>query len=272
MCSTLRSLHNCRSNANPFRTVVSRMRQQWKRAIIVGASSGIGEAIACELARMGVATAIIGRRSDRLQRVAETASTLGAPCIPYVHDVTHFDEVPELFQRITHDLRGLDIIIYSAGIMPKVAPDEYSFAKDKAIIEVNTLGAMAWLNEAAKRFRNTGSGTIVGISSIAGERGRRAIPAYYTSKAGLSTYLESLRNRLSQYGVRVTTIKPGFVQTAMLDGLTPPLGAVSAEEAARQTLSAARKGAVVKYVGPKWRLISMIVHLLPSFIFRRLNF
>lgn len=255
------------------------MQTKWKSAIVVGASSGIGEEIVYELARRGVSVALLGRRTEELERVAKAASGIGLGVegrglrfLTYTHDVTNYSEIPELFQRITKELGGLDLIIYNSGIMPKVGADEYDFAKDKAMIEVNVLGAVAWLNEAAQRFQNTRSGAIVGISSIAGERGRRGIPAYYTSKAAFSTYLESLRNRLSQYGVNVTTIKPGVIDTPMTRGIKTAVAGYPAADAAKQIVDAAASRAIVKYVPGKFRIISMILHMIPSFIFRRLNF
>lgn len=247
----------------------------WKHAVVVGASSGIGAAVAAELAKLGVSVALVARRKDELEGTAASikgSASNGQKILTYVHDVTNYAEAPELLQRIASDLGGLELIIYSAGVMPEVAPKEYNFGKDKAMIDVNVLGAMAWLNEAAMRFQNLGYGSIVGISSIAGERGRRGVPAYYTSKAALSTYLESLRNRLSQYGVKVTTIKPGFVRTVMTAKQPNGLWIISPEEAAEQIVKAARRGAIVKYVPWKWRMVSFALHLLPSFIFRRLNF
>jgi short-subunit dehydrogenase len=260
------------------------MSKKWKHAIVVGASSGIGEAIVYELAKQGVSVGLIARRSEELERVAAHAKKIsGENREPltlshesrfptFVHDVTHYSEVPALFQEITKQLGGLDLIIYNSGIMPFVAKDEYNFEKDKSIIETNLLGAFAWLNEAAMRFQNAGCGTIVGISSIAGERGRRGMPAYITSKAALSTYLESLRNRLSQHGVSVVTIKPGVIDTAMAKDSPNKLWIYSPEDAAKEIIGAARRGVVVKYVPWKWRIISFILHCLPSFIFRRLNF
>lgn len=251
------------------------MSRRWKHAVVVGASSGIGEAVAVELAKQGVSVALVARRKDELEQAAQRVQGSGVggqKTLTYVHDVTNYSEVPELFQRIASDLGGLELIVYSAGVMPEVAPKEYNFAKDRAMIDVNVLGAIAWLNEAAMRFQNLGTGSIVGISSIAGERGRRGTPAYYTSKAAFSTYLESLRNRLSQYGVKVTTIKPGLVRTIMTAKQPDGLWMISPEEAAVQIVKAARRGAIVKYVPWKWRMVSFVLHLLPSFIFRRLNF
>jgi short-subunit dehydrogenase len=192
---------------------------------------------------------------------------------PYVHDVTNVDEVPALFERIERDMGPVDGLIYAAGVMPKIEESEYAFEKDRAMVTVNLLGAMAWMNQAAARFEAARAGTILGISSIAGERGRRGNPAYCTTKAALTTYLESLRNRCSRYGVNVVTIKPGFVDTAMTRGMKGLFWLISAEKAAKQSLALARKGkSGAAFVPSRWALVAFIVRSLPSFIFRKLNF
>jgi len=191
----------------------------------------------------------------------------------YEADVRNFDgngEVALLFQRITHDLGGLDLIIYAAGILPAIDEHEYNFEKDRATLETNLLGAVAWLNEAATRFEQVHGGTIVGISSVAGERGRRGSPAYGASKAGFSSYLESLRNRLSRYGVRVVTIKPGFIDTEMTRGKPGLFWLISAQDAATYILRAAERGTGTAYIPARWRLVTGLLKMIPSFIFRHL--
>jgi NAD(P)-dependent dehydrogenase (short-subunit alcohol dehydrogenase family) len=141
------------------------------------------------------------------------------------------------------------------------------------MVEVNLLGAVAWLDLAAPYFEAQRSGTIVGISSIAGERGRRGNPVYCTSKAALTTFLESLRNRLSRYGVNVVTIKPGFVETAMTRGKQGLFWLISPAEAAEQVLALARRGSSASgFVPRRWGLVAWVVRNLPSFVFRKLNF
>lgn len=246
------------------------MKAALSRVVVVGASSGIGEAMARQLARGGADVAIVARRESELTRLAgERPGKLH----PYQHDVTNVDEVPALFERIERDLGKIDGLIYAAGVMPKVDESEYSFDKDRAMVSVNLLGAMAWMNQAAARFEEAQAGTILGISSIAGERGRRGNPGYCTSKAALTTYLESLRNRCSRYGVNVVTIKPGFVDTAMTRGLKGLFWLISAERAAEISLAVARRGSSsAAFVPSRWALVAFIVRSLPSFIFRKLNF
>lgn len=245
------------------------MPAPWQRALIVGASSGIGAALARQLAAQGVRVALVARRAAEL---AAVAAECAGQAQTYPHDVTHYDEVPGLFQQICRDLGGLDLVIYAAGIYASIGADEYDFAKDRAIVEVNLIGAIAWLNEVAVRFTRAGAGTLVGISSVAGDRGRRGNPAYHAAKAGLTTYLEALRNRLGRHGVAVVTVKPGPVDTAMTQELAQKPLMISAEEAARGTLAAARRGATNAYVPAVWRPIMFAVRGLPSAIMRRLNF
>ena len=240
------------------------------KALVIGASSGIGEAIAKQLAQSGAQVAIVARRASELERVAAQVPNQ-MRCYP--HDVAKVEEVPALFARIVEDLGGLDTIIYAAGVMPTLEEGEYHFEKDHLMMQVNVLGAMAWINPAAAHFEAARSGNIVGISSIAGERGRRGNPVYCTSKAALSTYLEALRNRCSRYGVNVVTIKPGFVDTPMTQGLKGLFWLISAEEAARQTIKIIQRGnSANAFVPTRWAAVALAVRVMPSFIFRRLNF
>ncbi len=248
----------------------------WKRALVIGASSGIGKALAEQLLNEGGSVAMISRRREAMEELRITNYELRkddasrGQAFVYEHDVTDYAKTEALFQQITGDLGGLDLVIYNSGIMYSSEENEFDFAKDREVIEVNVIAAFAWLGEVAKRFQQTKSGTIVGISSVAGDRGRRGNPAYGTSKAALTTYLESLRNRLSKHGVKVVTIKPGFVDTGMTRGKPGLFWLISAEEAAKQILDAARKGKSTAYVPGRWRYVSMIIKHIPSFIFKHL--
>ena len=247
------------------------------RAIVIGASSGIGAALVQELVSQGYSVAALARREAKLKELCAEINTAVSPtqsslALPYTHNAADFAEIPGLFQQIVSDLGGLDLIVYVAGIQPAVSLNEYSFAKDKAMMEVNVLGAMAWLNEAAARFARTGSGHIVGISSIAGDRGRIGAPGYNSSKAALNTYLESLRNRLSRHGVVVTTIKPGFVDTVLLENAAKTFWVISAKEAAAKITKAIKRKRQTVYVPARWGVVGLIIRHIPSFVFRRMSF
>ncbi len=237
-----------------------------KRALVVGASSGIGREISRQLIQSGWTVAAVARRKDKLQTLADE---FPGQLQPVVHDVQETDAIPEVFAKICHNLGGLDLVIYAAGVMPPVGPHEFDTEKDLEIVQTNLIGAIAWLNEAASRFDKTGHGTIVGIGSVAGDRGRSGQPVYNTSKAALATYLEALRNRLAKRGVKVTTIKPGPVQTEMTQHLGLK-GAMTASEAARRTLILADRGGE-HYLSAKHRFAFFIIKRIPSPIFRRLS-
>jgi short-subunit dehydrogenase len=244
------------------------------KAIVVGSSSGIGAALAKILAERGYYVALVARRENRLRALSEDInSDVGdaARTCYYTHDVTDYGSVPSLFQEITNALGGLDLVVYSAGVQPSMSSSEYNFEKDKLMVDVNIIGAMAWLGQAAARFEKAGEGHIVGISSIAGDRGRRLNPGYNTSKAALDTYLEALRNRLARYGVAVTTIKPGFVDTALLDNAPRTMWVLSPEEAAVKIYKAISHRKQTAYVPGRWRFVALIIKYMPSVIFRRLN-
>ncbi len=248
------------------------MEQIWQRAIVVGASSGIGEAIAKRLARDGATVALVARRQSELERVAREIAQAGGRAVPFAHDVLDADAAGPLFDRIVAELGGVDAVVYASGVLHDFAEGEWSFQKERETVEVNLVGAMAWLNPAAARFQAQEAGTIIGISSIAGERGRRGNPSYAASKAALTTYLEALRNRLGRYGVRVVTVKPGYIDTAMTRGKPGLFWLVSADQAADRTLALARRGPVQAFVPARWGLVAFVLKLIPSFIFRRLNF
>lgn len=249
------------------------MAVQWKTAIVVGASSGIGADIARQLASQGCLVALVSRREAELKQLAaEIEQSCGSGLARiYVHDVTCYEAVPALFQQICRDLGGLDVIFYTAGVMPRIRPDEYDFEKDRLTVEVNLLGAIAWLNEAAQRFAAGNGGTIVGISSPSADRGRRGFPVYGATKAALDNYLESLRNRLAPHGVRVVTIKPGPVDTPMTKGMDKLPMLISSRSAAQQIIRAVAVGKQLAYVPWKWRPIMFLIRNIPSFLFKKMK-
>ncbi len=243
-----------------------------KRAIVIGASSGIGAAIVQELAQQGYKVAAVARREVLLKELCADLNKKGLKALYFPHNVTDYGEIPHLFQTITRELGGLELMVYAAGVQPAVGLNEYDFGKDKMMIEVNLLGAMAWLNETAVRFERAEQGHIVGIGSIAGDRGRVGAPGYNTSKAALATYLEALRNRLASHNITVTTIKPGFVDTILLENASKTFWVISPQKAAQIIVKAVHKKKQTVYVPARWGLVGFIIRLIPSFIFRRMKF
>jgi short-subunit dehydrogenase len=239
-----------------------------RTALIVGASSGVGAALARRLAREGYALGLVARRIDRLQAFCAESTT---PAFAYQHDVINTAEIPAMLDRAMNDLGNLDLFIYCAGVLFPNDPTAYNADQDQFILQVNLVGAAAWINPVAQRFQLKRAGHIIGIGSIAGDRGRRGMPAYTASKAGLHTYLEGMRNRLWRDGVTVTTIKLGQVETNMLKNADRKRRPISADRAAELIWHAIEQRKQTVYVPSWWRWIGQAVQHLPSFIFRRLN-
>jgi len=250
--------------------------QPRRRGIIVGASSGMGAALARKLSQEGYTLALLARRQEMLETLCDEINQKAGEirALAYSHNVIDYASVPALLSKVTADLGGLDLFVFMAGVnYPPGGIDQYNFENDCQMIEINLIGAMAWMSPVAAMFHSAKSGQIVGISSVAGDRGRVGNPGYNASKAGLTTYLEALRNRLTRRGVNVLTVKPGFVKTDMLkaaQGGTP--FAIAPEKAADDIYAAMRKRKQMIYTPSLWRWIMLAIQHTPSFIFRRLSF
>ncbi len=262
--------------SNTPKSVMSTPLKPRRRGIIIGASQGLGAALARRLAREGYILALLAPNQDGLELVCNEINRDAREerAYIYVHDVTEYEKVPTLLRQIVAGLGGLDLVAFVAGVnYPPGGLDQYNFENDRKMIEVNLLGAIAWLNPVAEMFQSAQYGQIVGIGSVAGDRGRVGNPGYNTSKAGLATYLEALRNRLTRRGVNVLTVKPGFMETSMIkaaQGPTPFM--VTPEKAAEDIWNAMKKRKQVIYTHPLWRWIMLAIVHTPSFVFRRLSF
>lgn len=245
-----------------------------RRGLIIGASDGLGAELARKLSKEGYSLALLARRRDKLDALCREITADGQLARAYVHNVAEYDKVPALLLKIVADLGGLDLVIFAAGVnLPPGGMDKYSFENDRKMIEVNLIGAMAWLHPISEMFQSAKAGQIVGISSVAGDRGRVGNPGNNISKAGLTTYLEALRNRLTRHGVNVLTVKPGFMKTEMLKtALGPTPFAIEPSKAADDIIKAMKKHKQVIYTSSIWRWIMLAIQHTPSFIFRRLSF
>jgi NADP-dependent 3-hydroxy acid dehydrogenase YdfG len=243
-----------------------------RTVIVVGASSGVGRAVAARLARAARPVAIVARREDELAEVAKAINAgVGAQRVrAYTHDVRDRESIDRLFTKVEAELGEVDELHYLAGIMPAVALDEFPTELDAAMIETNCVGCMAWVNAAVRRFLPRRRGHVVGVTSVAAVRGRLDRPGYNASKAGQDAFLEAVRNRIWRHGVRVTTVRLGPVHTPMTEGLKVPMP-ITAEKAAQGILRARDRNRAISYVPFQWRPIMAVIRSIPSFVFRRLN-
>jgi short-subunit dehydrogenase len=234
----------------------------------------MGAALARLLASQGYGLALVARRKHLLVDLCNQINRDAGEdrAIAYVHDVRKYGSVPALLRKIVAELGGLDTIVYAAGVNFPPGLHEYDFEGDRDMLEVNLLGAVAWLNPIAAMFEAARYGQVVGLSSVAGERGRVTNPGYNASKAGLTSYLEALRNRLSRYGVNVLTVKAGFVRTDMLAAAQRVMFPITADQAARDIYGAMRRRRQQIYTPWFWWWVMLVIRNIPSVIFRRLSF
>jgi short-subunit dehydrogenase len=229
-------------------------------AIIVGASSGIGEALARLLAGSGWRVGLAARRLDKLERLA---AELGGGARAKRIDLRQEDEARLALASLIDDLGTVDLIILSSGV-GEPNPG-MNWASEKDTIEVNALGFAAVAQVAMKHFLDRGQGHLVGISSVAKLRGHGDAPSYAATKAFVSVYLDGLRDlakRRSAGRIAVTEACPGFVATAMMKAPSA-FWVASPEAAAESILQAVRRRAKHAYITPRWGLISLLLRLMP---------
>jgi short-subunit dehydrogenase len=242
-----------------------------RRVILIGATDGVGLALARLYLNRAWWVSLLGRDTEKLARVkAELARDFPhGELSTHFCDVTRRETVEPGFDAALASLGHADLVIYCAGVL--IAGDDISsdFASDSLTAEVNFVGAMHVLGLAADYFRAAGRGHVAAIGSIAGERGRKANPAYGASKAALHTYLEGLRNRLHPHGVKVSTVKPGFIRTRMLNGRGKTPGAIGPAAAAKLIARGLDRGRESFFVPRWWALVALAVRHCPRFIFKR---
>jgi short-subunit dehydrogenase len=244
--------------------------------VLCGATDGIGLALARLYAARGWHVGILGRDPAKLESVSAELRAAGGTVATARCDVLDQELAAEGFAVVLRLLGGMDLFVYCAGVLHHAEGAHTDAAADRETMEVNATGAVHLLGLAADHFQLAWRGHIAAIGSVAGERGRKGNPAYGASKAALHTYLEGLRNRLHPFGVRVTTVKPGFVRTRMLAGhggpaTEWPAGSISVEEAARLIARGLDRGREVFYVPSWWGLVAFAVRHTPRFIFKRLG-
>ncbi len=238
--------------------------------LVVGATSDIGRAIARAYGKLGRPLVLAARRPEAL---AADAADLRLRC-----GVTVTVVGLDLLDQAAHApvLDGLaalpGTVVMVAGLLGEQAGSTGEPAAAALVMRSNYEAPALFLGEVANRMERLGSGTIVGISSVAGERGRASNYVYGSAKAGFTAFLSGLRNRLAATGVHVVTVKPGFVRTRMIEGMKTPalLTAEPAEVAAAIVAAEARRADTV-YVRRVWRLAMLVIRLIPERLFKRMK-
>ena len=241
--------------------------------LILGARSDIAMACARRFARAGHPLMLAARGgtesgTEGLQQAAQDLTTRHAvPVTCHAFDATDLDAIPGFLDS----LPGLPgVVLCAVGVMGDQAESQRDPAAAACVIRTNFEGPALVLGALAERLEARGTGTLIGISSVAGERGRASNYVYGAAKAGFTAYLSGLRNRLHGTGVRVITVLPGFVATRMTEGLDLPARLTAQPaEVAEAVFRACARGRDVVWVRPVWRVIMAIIRALPEQVFKR---
>jgi short-subunit dehydrogenase len=243
-----------------------------QRILIVGASSSIAEATARLFAARGDALFLAGRSGPRLLAIAEDLRVRGAALVDsFVIEAREFERLPALLEAACQRLDGLDAALIAHGTLSDQAACEHSVELLRAEFDINALSFMALSTHLANHFEAQGSGVIAVISSVAGDRGRQSNYVYGAAKAAVTAFTSGLRQRLYPKGVRVLTIKPGFVNTPMTAAFKKGALWAAPARVAADIVRAMDRGRSVIYTPWFWRLIMAIIKSVPETIFRRLR-
>lgn len=238
------------------------------QVLILGATSDIARAVALRFAAAGHPLILAGRDVPALEREAADIGLRHAVETRALAfdalEVAGFDAFAAALDPLP------EVAVCAIGAMGEQSASERDPEVAAQVMRANFEGPALILGALAERFAERGSGTLVGVSSVAGERGRASNYVYGAAKAGLTAFLSGLRNRLAARGVHVVSVLPGFVATRMTEGMDlPPRLVAQPEEVADAIIRAIKRRQDVIYVRPVWRLIMALIRALPERVFKR---
>ena len=245
------------------------------KAVILGATKGMGRAVARALVERGDEVFLLGRAGADLAQSAKDLEQRGKPGRTVGHaecDLEQPTGFSAALDAAEAGLPGFDCVLVVAGAFGTQDALENDPVFLQRLLTINFVGTVLFCEAARKRLLARGGGTLCVWSSVAGERGRKPVVLYGSSKAGLSAYLEGLDHKFRAQGLRTITVKPGFVKTSATAGLPPPPFAGEPEGVARDVLRALDTGTPVVYTPRIWALIMLVIRLLPRFVMRRIGF
>lgn len=244
----------------------------FERVLIFGATSAIAQATARILAARGARFHLVARDPRKLEAVSADLAARGASAVSVASaDLDDLARHRTLIDEAERSLGGIDAAIIAQGTLPNQPACQADFDRAGAQLRTNFIAPASLAAELANRFEVKGSGTIVAISSVAGDRGRASNYVYGAAKGALSIFLQGLRARLHDKGVRVITVKPGFVDTPMTASFTKGMLWSPPERIAAGIVKAMERGTPEVYLPWFWRPIMFVLRHLPESIFVRLK-
>jgi decaprenylphospho-beta-D-erythro-pentofuranosid-2-ulose 2-reductase len=245
------------------------------KAVVLGASKGLGRAIARVLAEQGAEIYLLGRDRADLAQSAADLELRGGQKHKVAFGICDLESPANFHDAVAEAdraLSGLDTVIVTAGLFAAQDKLENDLELTQRLLTVNFSNTVVFCEHARQRLIANGGGTLCVVSSVAGERGRKPVILYGASKAGLSAYLEGLDHKYYDVGLRVVTVKPGFMKTTMTEGLKPPPFAGEPEQVAKDVYRAIQRHTPVLYTPRMWALVMFVIRLLPRFVMRKIGF
>ena len=245
------------------------------KAVILGATSGMGRAVARLLAARGEQLFLLGRDEVELARSAADLAVRGGqrPEPRYarcdLEEPTGFGPALDAADQALNDF---DTVIVTAAMFASQDELEADVALTRRLVTVNYANTVVFCEHVRQRLLSRGGGSLTVFSSVAGDRGRKSVGIYGSSKAGLSTYLEALDHRYHAAGLHVLCVKPGFVKTSMTAGLKAPPFAGEPEAVAVDVIRAIERRRPLVYSPSIWGFIMWVIRRLPRLVMRRVSF
>jgi len=240
-----------------------------KTVLITGASSGIGKAVGEKLLQINCNLILTARRNDIIENWVNKLENKKANILILKNDVINKSNVAQTFAKITEEFGNIDVAILNSGIGKNVTTQNFSSQIAEDIINTNFLGVVYWIEQLLPNMMKNKSGIIAPISSLADNRGYSGSGFYCASKAALSIFAEGLSTDLAKFGIKVITIKPGFVKTPMTDQnkFKMPF-MISAKKAAEKIISGIEKEKTIIQFPFPTVLGAKIIGMLPNWVYR----
>ncbi len=238
--------------------------------LIIGAKSDIAKATAREYAKHGYDLYLAARNVNELEEFANDVTVRTQRTVKLVElDILDYKSHQAFYDQLEEKPLG---VISAIGYLGEQEKAQSDFEEAQQIMDTNYTGVVSLFNIIANDFEHRRSGFMVGISSVAGDRGRKSNYIYGSAKAALTAYLSGLRNRLYDAQVHVMTVKPGFVATKMTEGMDlPEKLTAQPEEVAEDIYKAQQKGKNVLYTKWMWRWVMMIIKMIPEWKFKGMS-
>jgi len=244
------------------------------KTVLLGATKGMGRALGRLMAERGDRLFLLGRNGEQLERSASDLEVRGAegPVKTAICDLLKPETFGPALDDAEDELDGLETVVVTAGLFGTQEQLEGDADRAAQVLAANYTNTVLFCEQVRKRLLRRGGGTLCVFSSVAGDRGRKPVILYGSSKAGLSHYLEGLDHKFRAAGLKTVCVKPGFVKTGMTAGLKPPPFAGRPEDVAQRVLRAVDRGTPLIYAPPAWRWVMLVIRHLPRFVMRRIGF